>query len=479
MNMSSIFLGMAPSKCRPFLRDCFKSLLSSYSKLVVPCVGNFTIPQIAVAAGWRPDQIFTSDISLYSTVLARAINDTPISDLAVTKIDNKYLKAITENTGELSYAEIFILMKLMQLNPEKKYEAVYIEELLKNTKRFKMVIDNTVSKLAASLKGINYEPADIRDEIKKYSDDPAAAAWINPPFFRDGYGKMFDSGGAYDWKVISVPEFDWKKEYAGIYAASLTAKANMIFYNAGKLIEGSERNVIFIMEKDYGKREYVLSNKPDDIPQSIKTFKVRKELKLRPLDLPIFGDTDRFTKDSTIKMISVKTENALYYRNLWLHKLGQTNAEAHTMWLMDGKIFAVCGFQMSDVNMMKTQYVFECYGFGIAHPYYPNLVRLLMMCLCTVETKRNINQKLKIVSKNPLVDIKGIATVCLSKYRKVKLNNGILRIDRRERLPNGFYKTHYIADFEKKTYNDCIVRYLKEVEDRAHEAIGESEDEDS
>jgi len=67
--------------------------------------------------------------------------------------------------------------------------------------------------------------------------------------------------------------------------------------------------------------------------------------------------------------------------------------------------------------------------------------------------------------------MKGLKTTCLSKYRKVKLNNGILPVTFREKLKKGqfadMYRIVYQVDWYDRTYADCINLYLKEQERKA------------
>ena len=399
MNISSIFLGAAPSKCRPFLFAAFKHLLGRYDRLYVPCVGNFTVPQIAARAGWSPERIFCSDI----------------------------FKKIIEKTGSQSAAEIFILMKTLQLNPSKRYELGFIEELEKHASTYRDRLNATIAEIQKTLKGMHFQAMDLREDIKQHQDDDRGVFWLNPPYFKGGYSKLFLFQNSFDWRACPAPEYDWKKEYPEMLAGAMDAKALMLVYNAGAPIKERDSQTVFIIEKDYGHRETMLCNRADEIPDRLKTFSVRKELNLRPLPYPIFGEDDIITPDSVIDWIPAKAENALYYRNLWLHKLGQTNAEEHAVWFIDGKLFAVCGFHCSDINRLRSSYIFENYGFTVSSKHYKNLCRLLMMCLTSMDTRRKIITRLKIASKNPLVEIKGLSTTCLSKYRKVKLNNGISR----------------------------------------------------
>jgi len=58
----------------------------------------------------------------------------------------------------------------------------------------------------------------------------------------------------------------------------------------------------------------------------------------------------------------------------------------------------------------------------------------------------------------------GLKTTRLSKYRKVKLNNGLLNIILREKMPNDMYRLIYETDFYDRTFKECLELYLEEQE---------------
>ena len=64
-----VFKGMATKATRDYMGGVFAALKGEGYRLVVPCVGRFTLPQVARAAGWDSEWIETSDISLFSSVV--------------------------------------------------------------------------------------------------------------------------------------------------------------------------------------------------------------------------------------------------------------------------------------------------------------------------------------------------------------------------------------------------------------------------
>lgn len=80
MNLSSIFLGGVTGDHRKYLR----ALLEYYrergcDRIFIPCTGQNTVVKTALDAGFLPEQIFSSDISLFSSMLGYLYSGQPIS----------------------------------------------------------------------------------------------------------------------------------------------------------------------------------------------------------------------------------------------------------------------------------------------------------------------------------------------------------------------------------------------------------------
>lgn len=178
-----------------------------------------------------------------------------------------------------------------------------------------------------------------------------------------------------------------------------------------------------------------------------------------PAKWPTFLPGDDIRHDSDVRVVPTSESHALYYRDLFAHKLGTTRAESYYLILLDGKVFGTFGVAMSRVYRMVEDYYSEVYGFTAYVEKFPRSGRLLMMIITSNEMKRVLMSQTK---ANRVYKLSGMKTVCLSKYRNSKSNNGIVRTERREKLPNGMYKIHYIAEFRKDTFKDCLDRFLTE-----------------
>ena len=166
-------------------------------------------------------------------------------------------------------------------------------------------------------------------------------------------------------------------------------------------------------------------------------------------------------KHSKISFVQVSTGVAVYYRNLFLKKLtGESSAELNYAVLIDGKIFAVCGFMVGSALKDNCGYVFENYGISLKSRRFPKLNKLLMRLMLTNDFKKVI---LKSFNFGISEDIKGIKTTCLSRLPEVRLNSGLLKLVSREKnKKTGIYKLQYYSDFYDKTYKQMIIEHLDE-----------------
>lgn len=83
LDRGDIFVGGAPAKARGYLKTVFSNAKERYPKLVIPCAGKFGVAEVAVEAGYRPEDIYLSDVSLFSALLACHINSEPLGQLCI------------------------------------------------------------------------------------------------------------------------------------------------------------------------------------------------------------------------------------------------------------------------------------------------------------------------------------------------------------------------------------------------------------
>ena len=202
-------------------------------------------------------------------------------------------------------------------------------------------------------------------------------------------------------------------------------------------------DVYFVKENSKMKFDYWLITK--NLGQK-RMICQKKGSKYKPVrNLKIFSDDDEITPESKIQFVKTTAEHALYYRDLFCHKLGDTKSEMYFLGLIDGKLFATCGFHMSDLFKLKTDKIFETYGFCPPTTKYKNLNKLFMLAIYCQEFRNVVVSNASV--RNRIYDLNGLRTTCLSKYRDVKINNGILKIYKTEKLPNDLYKTTSECEF--------------------------------
>jgi len=213
-DFGSIFLGMTPSPFRPWLKQTFKQTLKKYPKLIVPAVGNFTVPLLAVEAGYPPSAIYTSDISAYTTLVASYLNEhyVPIPPELTIEASDEDWKRIGNLVAEDQdmIPAILLLMKCQQLKDHVYHEHTWREEYLNNPRKYIDQFRHKLDQWRDKLNGINYKIQDMREVLSETKHQGDSVIYLNAPGFSKGYTKMYDFQ-AIHWNS-GIDEFDIKKE---------------------------------------------------------------------------------------------------------------------------------------------------------------------------------------------------------------------------------------------------------------------------
>ena len=460
VQLDKIFLGITQTDQRKYLTRLLTFLQPNYDKIIIPACGEFTIIKCALEAGFKPEQIYASDISLYSSLLGFIFSGQSVDDLEF-RLNLDYqdeYKALGSDIEKAAF--IMWLMKLKQLRPHVTYEKMYYDEFIENRDVYLEQLTDQIAKMDEQYHGINYSLKDMRAEMEDEHDGRTIIVQ-NPPVFSKGYEKMFDFTGVIDFNP-EVPEFDWKKEYMNYYHQSLEKPELYIWYRSTNLEGIAPENVLFGKQIKGSKFDYWLINHPDVVKDfDKKGMLLYKNVKDHGnMHWPIIPHDHEIKPDSVIYFKQVDADTALYYRDLFAHKLGNTKAESYYLMFVDGFVFATTGMMTGQMFKMMTNRVFENYGFNAPLDKYPRANRLLMLAITCEEFADVIRRST--ARFNRTYELKGLRTTCLAKYRKVKLNNGILNVEHREKMPNGLYKIMYDTDFHKGGFSDVLKRFLTE-----------------
>mgnify|MGYP001587279932 FL=1 len=243
--LNKIFLGHTPIEQRKYITAVFKHLHKTHTKLFIPAVGQFTLVKCAIEAGYKKENIYTSDISFFSSLLGFLFSGKPISDIhfefdgeAKEEFKNEY-EEITDETERVAF--LMWLMKLAQMS-KVHYQRLMFEDLMENKKKHIADLMGQIIKLRDYFSGIHYEIKDLREEF--IARDANALLVINPPVFKKGYTKMFDFKGFIKYES-GVEEFDFKKEYLALYEKSKNLSYPTIWYRFGEVDNFNKNEVIF------------------------------------------------------------------------------------------------------------------------------------------------------------------------------------------------------------------------------------------
>lgn len=467
--MTQVFLGNTPSDQRRFITGVLEYLRPQLTRVVIPCCGQFTLARCAIEAGYKADELETSDISLFSSVLGYLYAEKPLDDLGF-EIEGKYADGYAKQKSEVEKAAYLIwLMKILQLREELIYENMVRQEYIDRQDHHLAQLAETLDSMRGQYEGLEYEVKDLRPYM--FEERPESEiVLVNPPAFAKGYEKMFAPIAEVIKFDPAVEEFDFAGEYENLYEESKKQPQPFAWYRYKDSSMFPDEEVVFGREYSTERVDFWLFTKP----KLLKDWKYNKVLALKkgneykPYHAPVWGEDDALKADSKIQFVSVPAEVGLYYRDLWAHKLGATKAEQYYLMLIDGKVFGTIGLMTNHLFNLSSNRVFENFGFNAPMTDHPRANRLLMMAITCQEFADVLRATASKV--NRVYDLAGLRTTCLAKYRKVKLNNGILDLEVREKLPNGMYRLVYDTDFRQETFSDCIERYLAEEEEHAKKA---------
>jgi hypothetical protein len=211
------------------------------------------------------------------------------------------------------------------------------------------------------------------------------------------------------------------------------------------------------------KHDYWLCTKPellDGLPIVNDVIK-KKGTPETTMTMQIFGLDDEIKPESEVFFKKTDPHTALYYRDLFAHKIGVTSAELYQLIIINGKVIGVVGWHAEKLRGMKENKIFETFCFNAPSEKYKTLNRLMMMYLTCREMHTVLMNSVFLTNK--YFEFIGIKTTCLSRYRKVKLNNGLLTITKREKLPNDLYKMMYETEWHERNFQECNKAYLEEL----------------
>src|ERR1019366_10235240 len=181
--------------------------------------------------------------------------------------------------------------------------------------------------------------------------------------------------------------------------------------------------------------------------------------------LPIYDDHE-ITSASKFRVVMVGLPTALYYRDLFVHRLGATTADRGFLLLVDGQVMTTFGIFIADLLQFRTEYLPEMFGITRSSIRYKRLGKLFMLLLTSGEMKKRLCDILKLWLHEPL----RIQTTSITVHEEGKTDRGALKMVAREKLDDGRFRIVYRADFRNDSFADVVDDWLKKHGERRRNA---------
>jgi hypothetical protein len=446
MYKPNIFFGTVPAACARFLGHTMKNI---NLPLINPCAGEFTIPQAAISAGVAPDTIWTSDISLYTSILGTLADPRwDFSELGIRFLEELPGRdSLTDNLDVA--AQVCLWLKFNQLPATKLFGLNQRDEMWANWSAYRAALRVQLEALSRSLSGIHYGVRDLWQVIEATKQENAVF-FASLPNVTRGYEKMFTNEGI-QWNAPATPQFE-PKRFEEVLAQLETRPAPSLIYRTFPELPQVPQNWQLVYSHPTKRRRFncVLSTRglPSRAEQAVDA---------KPQLFPVYDDAE-IRPDSTVDVVNVDPQTALYYRDLFVHRLGaKVTARMYFLILIDGQVTTAFGLLDDQAALFKGEYIDESFGITRTSNRYHRLAKLFMLLLTSGEMRDRLLGLRKLWAQNP----RGIQTTSITQHEEGKTDRSVMKVFSREKREEGGWRIVYRADWRNDTFQDCLRQWLK------------------
>ncbi len=302
------------------------------------------------------------------------------------------------------------------------------------------------------IRGIHYEVADVRDVAYEALGGPGFL-YVNLPGYRGGYRKMYAGlDEVLTWVKPDINEFD-PDEAQGLLdqftGASCTTLA-YVHHGLDQMPDGW--HVLLANPIGDDRVDYVVSNQP--LHDRHAALKISDKPARR---FEVYDDQE-ITPQTKVQFIKMDQHTALYYRDLFVHRLGSTEAERYYLMLLDGRVVTALGLNDSFLLRGRSDHIWETFGISKTSNRYARLGKLFMLLLTSGDMKRYL---LSTTRGYGLRNLKGIQTTSITQHEEGKTDRSVMKLVSREPLDNGCFRIVYRADFRDDTWKNCLELWLR------------------
>lgn len=420
-----------------------------FKKVIIPCAGKFTIAEAIINAGIKADMIFCSDISLTASMIGYYLSGRDLSEIG---IQSEFDFINPQDAPIDVIASVLYGIMLTWARDSNYYNESYKRALELKQDQTIQDFKNNIEKMSATLKGIEYHVAGLRDRCELYKDDEDTLIIIDTPTTISAQKSMYDYDDKIIWQPPQVDIFDPKEELNGILAELETAKATVLILKQKNKqgISDAWQVLQLTVDRKINKRYLLINREVKDAIINRPRIHTTE-----PLDIPIIDQYHEIIEDSKITVLSVTPDIAWYYRDLFTYKFGAGSADYNFIIMVDEKIISVRGY--APLGIAGNGSLRELYGIVYNNSKYRHLGRLVARAITSSDFTKAINKSIFPITRLTTTkykyhvedrEFKGLG---YEVYESVEVKDA-----------PGKYKIKYQAQITDTPYKDMIVAWLKE-----------------
>lgn len=458
-----LFLNTWDAPERSFCRTVFEEIANGdqYTRYVEPCAGAFAMPMVAEHAGWKPEAMEASDVSLYTSIVGGMCADNDLGELDV-RVDGEAVvlkgEDIVDDAAHLLWVQ---LLARTQARPDVDYWRMLVDDLIRNQETHLASIKTRLHLMKERLGGLKYEPLDMWSHMEQVMDDPNTIVSINPPTYKAGFERFFDTKDRLTWATPEYTIFDPHPDIPKLVDMFRGKAALLLCQQQREPGDSAHETPVFARHLSLGQNVYINSNRPDEVFAITGGPKVgiKSAADITPLDLPMIPMDHVITTDSKVDVYPVKAQVADYYRGLWMHRLKADPGPGNLLMVVDGYAAGIMGYNAQSIitpyraSSKWDRHIILRFAFGAPH----NSLRLTRLATMVALQHEAVKKLLTPSNAIFLEAAKGLVTVEYTRHPEAKGLRGLMELVDRVKHPDGF-KLVYGADWK----TDGIQQVAKE-----------------
>ncbi len=377
-----MFLGTTTAPVRDFIGHCLKSLKPK--RVFEPCAGNFVVSMLCGAID-KQIRVFSGDVSMYSVAIGHYFAGQD-SGIRLVDIKGEEYPHFSNRTDPLDIAALMLIFAELagfELKQHVRYYQGIVRDVRNNQEKYLASTKERLQKAKALMGDFHFNGQDA--SVTLASAKPGDMVFYDPPYWVDGYDKMFAAMQA----CFTAPAIEFEPindESKKATLCDLRDRGVTVFFRQQEAtldVEGYRR--VFTFEYKPGGFYNVFSN--DETVRAAHGRAVLVNEEPGNYDV-LFGD-DTLAPDADIRFERVACNVGNHYRLLWTKKANVVPVRDSFGLFIGGKLLGIVSLFSGQKYNVPLAIIFS--DAAPLHTKYKRLGKLVLMAILSEQFLNQVN----------------------------------------------------------------------------------------